>query len=437
MFHCQISKVDFGKILTTNFLKIIYTLIGFGYNLFIHLVNKVIGLAKFFGPKAKLFVEGQSQIPIILDEIKTWRTQNPSIQIIWFHCASLGEFEQGRPVLDAFKSQNPEFGVLLTFFSPSGFEIRKNYPLADFICYLPIDTKSNVKHFVELVNPKIAVFVKYEFWPNIIKALKSNGTKLIGISVILRESQSFFKPWGGYFREVLFSFDHLFVQNQTTANLLESIAYKNYTVAGDTRFDRVLDTLSKIQPIANITDFVADKQVFVVGSAWADDMQVLIPFALGHPNIKFIIAPHELHETEINTWSKELNAIKYSDFNAEYLPDAQVLIIDSIGLLSSLYQYAHFAFVGGSFGKGLHNILEAAVFGVPIFFGDKHYYKFEEAKDLISRKVAFPIKDINSLKEAFDSLDSKRLNEIITASKDYVKSQSGATETIIKFLAKI
>jgi 3-deoxy-D-manno-octulosonic-acid transferase len=418
-------------------LKIIDTLIGFGYNLFIFLISKIIGLAKFFGPKAKLFVEGQREIPSVLANIKIWKGQNPDKQIIWFHCASLGEFEQGRPVLEVFKSQNPEFGVLLTFFSPSGYEIRKNYPLADFICYLPIDTKVNAKDFVELVNPKIAVFVKYEFWPNIIKALQSNGTKLIGISVILRESQSFFKPWGGYFREVLFSFEHLFVQNQSTANLLESIAYKNHTVAGDTRFDRVLDTLSKIQPVAGIADFVAEKQVFVVGSAWAEDMQVLIPFALDHPHIKFIIAPHELNETQMNGWAKELNAIKYADYKSEPLPDAQVLIIDSIGLLSSLYQYAHFAFVGGSFGKGLHNILEAAVFGVPIFFGDKRFDKFEEAKNLISRKVAFPVKNISSFKEAFDSLDSKRLKEIITATEDYVKSQSGATETIIKFLAKI
>ncbi len=418
-------------------MKIIDTLIGFGYNLFIYLINKVIGVAKFFGPKAKLFVEGQEQILTVLENIKTWKNQNPNKEIIWFHCASLGEFEQGRPVLEAFKNQNPAFSVLLTFFSPSGYEIRKNYPLADFICYLPIDTKSNTKRFVEIVNPKIAVFVKYEFWPNIIKTLKSNGTKLIGVSVILRESQSFFKPWGGYFREVLFSFEHLFVQNQTTANLLESIAYKNYTVAGDTRFDRVLDNLAKIQPIAGIADFVKDKLVFVVGSAWAEDMQVLIPFALDHPQIKFIIAPHELDETQINTWAKELNTIKFSDFNGEGLPEAQVLIIDSIGLLSSLYQYANIAFVGGSFGKGLHNILEAAVFGVPIFFGDKRFYKFEEAKDLISRKVAFPVKDTDSLKEVFEGLDSKRLFEIKTASKDYVKSQSGATGTIIKFLAKI
>jgi 3-deoxy-D-manno-octulosonic-acid transferase len=418
-------------------LKIIYTLIGFGYNLFIYSISKVIGLAKFFGPKAKLFGAGQHQISVVLNEIKTWKSQHPSKQIIWFHCASLGEFEQGRPVLEIFKRQNPEFGILLTFFSPSGYEIRKNYPLADFICYLPLDTKASTKHFVDHVNPKIAVFVKYEFWPNIIKMLQANGTKLIGISVILRESQSFFKPWGGFFRKVLFSFEHLFVQNQTTANLLESIAYKNYSVAGDTRFDRVLDTLSKIQPIADITDFVTDKQVFVVGSAWAEDMQVLIPFALEHPHIKFIVAPHELHETQINAWCKELNALKYSDYRGMALPDAQVLIIDSIGLLSSLYQYAHFAYVGGSFGKGLHNVLEAAVFGVPIFFGNKRFYKFEEAKDLVIRKVAFPIKDKESFKEVFDGLDAKRLNEIKAASEDYVKSQSGATETIIKFLAKI
>ncbi|MCP9753788.1 3-deoxy-D-manno-octulosonic acid transferase [Lacihabitans sp. CCS-44] len=418
-------------------MKVFDTLVGFGYNLFIFLVDKLSYFVQFFGPKAKLFVEGQREIPSVLADIKTWREQNPDKEIIWFHCASLGEFEQGRPVLEAFKSQNPEFGILLTFFSPSGYEIRKNYPLADFICYLPIDTKSKAKHFVQMVNPKIAVFVKYEFWPNIIKALHSNGTKLIGISVILRESQSFFKTWGGYFREILFSFEHLFVQNKTTADLLASIDYQDYTVAGDTRFDRVLDNLAKIQPIEGIADFVKDIQVFVVGSAWPEDMQVLIPFALSHPQLKFIIAPHELHETQINTWAKELNAIKYSDFKDKILPEAQVLIIDSIGLLSSLYQYAYFAFVGGSFGKGLHNILEAAVFGVPIFFGDKRYHKFEEAKGLIDCKVAFPVKDMEAFKEIFEGLDSERLKSIKSASEDFVKSQSGATETIIKFLAKI
>lgn len=418
-------------------MKVINALVGFLYDLLIFLVSKVVGVVKFFGPKAKLFVEGQKQIPKVLENIKTWKKQNPNKEIIWFHCASLGEFEQGRPVLEAFKSQNPAFGILLTFFSPSGYEIRKNYPLADFICYLPMDTGANSKNFVEIVNPKIAVFVKYEFWPNIIKALKSNGTKLIGISVILRESQSFFKPWGSYFREILFSFEHLFVQNQTTANLLQSIAYKNYTVAGDTRFDRVLDTSAKIQPIAGISDFVKDKPVFVVGSAWAEDMEVLIPFALDNTQIKFIIAPHELHETQIGDWVNKLSAIRYSAFKGEKLSDAQVLIIDSIGLLSSLYQYAHFAFVGGSFGKGLHNTLEAAVFGIPIFFGDKRFHKFEEAKDLVVKEVAFPVKDVESLQKVYESLDSYKLKMIKAASEDYVQSQSGATETIIKFLAKI
>ncbi len=418
-------------------MKIIDTLIGFGYSLFIYLINKVIGVAKFFGPKAKLFVEGQEQILTVLENIKTWKNQNPNKEIIWFHCASLGEFEQGRPVLEAYKNQNPTHGVLLTFFSPSGYEIRKNFPLADFICYLPIDSKSNAKHFVEIVNPKIAVFVKYEFWPNLIKSLKHNGTILIGISVILRVSQSFFKPWGGYFKEALLSFEHLFVQNEITAKLLESIGYENYTIAGDTRFDRVLDNLAKIQPIPGIKDFIKDKQVFIVGSAWSEDMEILIPFALNNPRLKFIIAPHELHESQINDWTNKLSAIKYSAFKGDNQSDSQVLIIDSIGLLSSLYQYAHFAFVGGSFGKGLHNILEAAVFGVPIFFGDKSYYKFKEAKELVGKEVAFPVKDLESLKKVYESLDSLKLKIIQDASKDYVKSQSGATGTIIKFLAKI
>jgi 3-deoxy-D-manno-octulosonic-acid transferase len=419
------------------FFKLLDTLLGQGYNFFTYLVSKVIGMGMFFSPKVKLFVEGQRQIPSVLEEIALWKIDNPSREIIWFHCASLGEFEQGRPVLETFRQQNPAYGVLLTFFSPSGYEIRKNYALADFICYLPIDTASNAKLFVETVKPKIAVFVKYEFWPNIIKTLRSNRTTVIGVSVILRSSQAFFRPWGGYFRKVLFSFEHLFVQNDTTADLLKTIDYKVFTIAGDTRFDTVLDNLVKIQPISDIEEFVGQQPVFVVGSAWSEDMEVLIPFVSAHPQIKFIIAPHELHETQINDWVSKLNAIKYSQFKGKTLPNVQVLMIDSIGLLSSLYQYAHFAYVGGSFGKGLHNTLEAAVFGVPIFFGNKSFYKFEEAKELINRKVAFPIKDTESLNKAFNSLDSERLKELKKQSESYVKAQSGATDTIVKFLAKI
>lgn len=388
----------------------------------------------FFGPKVKLYVEGQRKIGQTLAEIKVWKQKNQGREIVWFHCASLGEFEQGRPVLEAYKMQYPLSGILLTFFSPSGYEIRKNYALADFVTYLPIDSKAATNSFVEIVKPKTAIFVKYEFWPNIIKALKANGTKLIGISVILRPEQAFFKYWGGYFRKVLFSFDHLFVQNERTADLLRKVHFQNFTVAGDTRFDRVLDNAAKIKSIPDISDFINGQHTFVVGSAWAQDMEVLIPFVLQNPNLKFIIAPHELHAEEIDAWVQKLRAIKYSDYTGKALPSAQVLIIDSIGLLSSLYQFADFAFVGGSFGKGLHNVLEAAVFGVPIFFGDKAYHKFQEAVDLIQLEVAFAVDNTQSLEVLYEQLDKNRLLEIKIASENYIKSQSGATEAILKYL---
>ena len=400
------------------------------------MIEKILFLFKGISPKVKQFYDGQKAVKSFKKKIIAWRNENSNKKIIWFHCASLGEFEQGRPVIEEFKKSHPEFGILLTFFSPSGFEIRKNYSAADFVSYLPLDSVKSAKSFVEAVNPTFAVFVKYEFWPNIIKALKKQRTTIIGISVILRENQAFFKTWGLYFKDILFSFDHLFVQNSLTAGLLEKINYKNYSIVGDTRFDRVFDLAKNIKEVHGIKEFIDGKKVFVVGSAWKEDMEVLIPFIEKHEDLKFIIAPHEMHESEMNEWMKKIDAQKYSEYLKVSARKSQVLIIDSIGLLSQLYQYATFAFVGGSFGKGLHNTLEAAVFGVPIFFGDKKYKKFQEAIDLIEIGVAFPISSLNSLNTSFEMIDNEKLKAIKSKSFDYVKNQSGATSQILNYLAK-
>ena len=406
------------------------------YSFFVFLAEKLLPVFAIFSTKARQYLIGQNEIESKLDEIKKWRLNNLKKEIIWFHCASLGEFEQGRPVLESFKIQNPNFAIVLTFFSPSGYEIRKNYTLADFVLYLPIDSKRNSENFVQAVNPKFAVFVKYEFWPNIIRATKKNQTILIGISVILRENQAFFKIWGGFFRKILFSFDHLFVQNEKSGNLLQGINYQNYSIVGDTRFDRVIVNAREFTEIAGIEKFVENKKVLVVGSAWKEDMEVLTPFIRKHAALKVIIAPHEMHDYEMNAWMQQLDAQRYSVYKNDQLKNSQVLIIDSIGLLSKLYQYATFAYVGGSFGKGLHNTLEAAVFGVPIFFGDRKFQKFQEAVDLIEIGVGFPISDFESLAEKFESLDAEKLARIKTIALAYVKQQSGATDKIINYLAK-
>jgi 3-deoxy-D-manno-octulosonic-acid transferase len=406
----------------------------------------LLPLGKLAGGKTELFVNGQSDVKKKQKELENWRNGFSSQKLIWFHCASLGEFEQGRPVLEEFKNRNPSYKVLLTFFSPSGYEVRKNYPHADYITYLPLDTASQAKAFVEAAKPQITVFIKYEFWPNFIHEIKKTGAKLVGISVILRKEQSFFKPWGGFFRKALKSFDFLFVQNQESGDLLSSIGYESFEVAGDTRFDRVIATAKDNAEVPGIEKFISYHsspiahdlsimahpsslmpKVMIVGSAWPEDMEVLKPFMKKHSEMKFIIAPHEIKSEQINDWVQETGAICYSQFDT--FKGENVLIIDSIGLLSKLYKYADYAFVGGGFKTGLHNILEPAVFGVPIFFGNKKYKKFQEANDLLSLGVAFALKD--NLDEVFEDLDQE---EIKAKASEYVNRNSGATVKILAYL---
>jgi len=368
-------------------------------------------------------------------EAKLARNTHP---LIWFHCASLGEFEQGRPVLEKITAQFPQYKILLTFFSPSGYEVRKDYPGAHYIFYLPLDTPGNARQFLNLVNPTLAIFVKYEFWYYYLHQLKQRQIPTISISAIFRPDQLFFKPYGGFYRNILRCFTHIFTQNNFSADLLANINLSKVTVAGDTRFDRVLQTAATVRNIPVVEDFKQDSPLFIIGSSWPQDMEILLPFIQKWANqVKFIIAPHEIHEKELLKMETQLpdQTIRYSQATQQKAADFRVLLIDNIGMLGSLYAYGNFAYIGGAFGKGLHNTLEAAVFGLPLFFGP-NYRKFQEAIDLVQLQVAFPIQNTAELTTTFARLYANNNLYQTTAAqaKNYVQTQAGATDIILKHL---
>jgi len=375
------------------------------------------------------------------------KIKNPK-SVAWFHCASLGEFEQGRPVIEKFRETFPACKILLTFFSPSGYEVRKDYVGADFICYLPADTPSNAKEFIEKINPSIAFFVKYEFWHNYLGILHEKQIPVISFSAIFRPNQIFFKWYGGFYRNILTNFNHIFVQNQSSSALLQNINIQHVTIGGDTRFDRVkqIEDARKTLPI--IEQFKDEKPLLIIGSCWQEDFAVIVPFLNNFTkDLKVIIAPHEIHGSEIESWRKALigSSIRYSeiDMNTSFtnpqLLNSNTLFIDNIGMLSSLYQYADFAWIGGSYGKGLHNILEAATFGLPIFFGNKNYQKFQEAVDLEKLKGAKAMKDSVEFsvefQELYDNLELRIQKSAII--KKYVEENLGGTDKIIKYVSEL
>lgn len=403
------------------------------YSFGIYLIAGLVQIASLFNAKAKAFVSGRRKI---FSRLKSAFEANPS-PIAWIHCASLGEFEQGRPVIEKFKRDFPKYKILLTFFSPSGYEVRKNYTAADYIFYLPWDTSSNAKMFVAITKPSIVFFVKYEFWKNYTFALKKKNIPILSISSIFREGQTFFKPYGGWYRAMLQNFNHFFVQNTKSEQLLNSINLKNVTVAGDTRFDRVNEVIQSAREISIAKAFKGTENLIVVGSCWSEDLQLLAPHINSSTGkLKFIIAPHEIKESfirEIET-ATTARTIRYSRANQESdLETYDVLIIDNVGMLSSLYQYGEFAFVGGGFGKGLHNILEAACYGIPIFFGNKNYQKFQEATDLIMRGGAFEVNDYSDFKSKYELLISRPENYLLACevTKSYVAENLGATDKIL------
>lgn len=361
--------------------------------------------------------------------------------VAWFHCASLGEFEQGRPIIEAFSSQHSEYLIFLTFFSSSGYEIRKNYDKAHVISYLPFDNFNDVQKFLSITKPSLAVFVKYELWFNYLTALKAKEIPSYLISANFRENQIFFKSYGGFFRKIIHAFSHIFVQNESSEKLLLSIDYHNITVAGDTRFDRVIELAKSGKDLPIIEIFKGKKQLLVFGSAWEADFDFLLPFFNNEAfDIQLVIAPHEINQVEMSEWESKLKAksIKYSKINScnSSISEYKFLFIDNIGMLSSIYKYADYVWIGGAFGNGLHNILEAATFGNPIFFGNKNYSKFQEAVDLVEFGSAFAIEKYQDFEQKFLELytNSAYLYETAEKSRKFVQKNNGATEKIMKLI---
>jgi 3-deoxy-D-manno-octulosonic-acid transferase len=401
------------------------------YNLSILLYSILIKLTAPFNIKASQISKGRGQVFAGI-EAKI-RHDRP---IVWVHCASLGEFEQGRPVIEAIRKQHPQYQIFLTFFSPSGYEIRKNYDLADYIFYLPADTKRNAQKLIELVRPEIVFFVKYEFWFHYISELKTRNIPLYLVSAIFRENQLFFKnsPWGKWYRKMLHGFEHLFVQDDQSVDLLHRIGIKNVTRAGDTRFDRVAEIARNGKNIPIVEKFKGNSQLVVAGSTWKPDEELLAQYIHTHPETKFIIAPHETKKGNIERLTNLLKSqvICYSEATEPTVMNKQVLIVDTIGLLSSIYKYADLAYIGGGFGVGIHNTLEAAIFGMPIVFGP-NYLKFNEATSMVRLGVAFPVTDYSELQSIFNTLlsDPEKRNQISKLCTGYTDQNLGATQIIL------
>lgn len=402
------------------------------YKIGIFLYSLTVRFASVFNEKARQFVRGRNNWKVNLQN-----QIEKDARYIWFHCASLGEFEQGRPVIEEIKKQFPQYKIALTFFSPSGYEIRKNYDGVDIISYLPLDTKSNARTFIDIVKPQKVFFIKYEFWYFYISELKHQNIPLYIISAIFRENQQFFKNsiLGKWYRKILFKFEFIFVQNETSVELLKSIGLNNILVSGDTRFDRVAEIVKDVKKIPIVEKFKGNELLIIAGSTWKPDEELLIEFINKNKNIKFIIAPHEVSNVNINRIHQLLKkpAISFSKIAETETGNYQVLIIDSIGLLSSLYQYGSIAYIGGGFGIGIHNILEAATFGMPIVFGP-NFKKFKEAVDLISNGGAFSITNFNELESTINMLisDKKLFNKSSGNSKNYVEKNVGSAKFIIK-----
>ena len=409
------------------------------YDCFILFYATISRIAGIFNLKARRFVAGRKGL---IKEI-TLATKHNTSPMVWIHCASLGEFEQGRPVIESIRALYPDHKILLTFFSPSGYEVRKDYKNADFIFYLPMDTAAHARKFIEAVRPVLAIFVKYEFWHYYVAELNRQHIPTLSVSAIFRKEQLFFKSYGGFYRRILLGFTHFFVQNDESIQLLKSIGINSSTRAGDTRFDRVHQIVSQAKEIPAVRSFKGSNQVFVVGSCWPDDMNVLTPFInnkAASGALKFVVAPHEISETFVSSVirSLEVKCIRYSQIGTDIPDDCKVLIIDNVGMLPRLYRYGEFAFVGGGYGDGLHNILEAACYGVPVFFGNRKYRKFAEAVELIRRGGAYAVADYADLLRRYDLLstaDNYRRANLVT--RQYVEENLGATDTIMSYCATI
>ena len=411
----------------------------FLYNLLVILATQLLKLVALFSPKMKLFVDGRKAVfSTLANKI------NPNDKTIWFHAASLGEYEQGLPVIEEIKQKFPSHKIVVTFFSPSGYEVRKNNAVADVTIYLPLDTSSNAKQFIQLVHPDMVFFIKYEYWPNYLNELKKQHIKTYLISGILRENQAFFKWYGGFYRNALKTFDYFFVQNENSKKLLQSIGFNNVKVSGDTRFDRVVSILERDNSLDFIATFKDNKITIVIGSSWPKDENLLVEYInKASENVKFIIAPHNIKPEQIANLTSQIKKtrLKYSDYSIETLrkpnlKNYQVFIIDTVGILTKIYSYADIAYVGGGFGNpGVHNILEPATFGLPVVIGP-NYSHFAEATALVNMEGCISIQNQTELNEAFDLLlqnEDERLEKGHICST-FVQMNKGATQTIMNHI---
>ncbi len=399
------------------------------YNLGIYIYSLLIHLMAPFSRKPRKMMKGHWIVYELLRQQK-----EKDAKYIWFHAASLGEFEQGRPLIERIKKRYPEYKILLTFFSPSGYEVRRDYRGADIVCYLPLDKPRNVKKFLDIIQPCMAFFIKYEFWKNYLNELNKRQIPVYSVSSIFRKDQVFFKWYGGSYRKVLSNFDQLFVQNETSKRFLSKIGIEKVTVVGDTRFDRVLEIRQEAKDLPLVEAFKRESLTIVAGSSWAPDEDLFIEYFNTHPGIKLIIAPHVIDENHLVEIISKLKRpyVRYSKANEQNVKNADCLIIDGYGLLSSIYRYGEIAYIGGGFGVGIHNILEAAVYGIPVIFGPK-YQKFMEARQLIEEKGAFSIKDGEELNQLLDKMTSDKefLKESGSNAGNYVTKNLGASELIL------
>ena len=402
------------------------------YNLAIGIYDLIVHIMAPFSRKPRKMMKGHWVVYELL------RQQiEKDARYIWFHAASLGEFEQGRPIIEKIRAKYPDYKILLTFFSPSGYEVRKNYRGADVVCYLPFDKPRNVKKFLDISNPVMAFFIKYEFWKNYLDELNKRRIPVYSVSSIFRKDQIFFKWYGGTYRNVLKNFDYLFVQNEASRRFLSKIGINKVTVVGDTRFDRVLQIREEAKELPLVEKFKGDSFTLVAGSSWGPDEDLFLEYFNTHPEMKLIIAPHVIDENHLVEIISKLKRpyVRYTRADERNVQKADCLIIDCFGLLSSIYRYGEVAYIGGGFGVGIHNTLEAAVYGIPVVFGPK-YHKFMEAKQLIEAQGAFSISNYEELGSLFDRFltDEHFHRETGSNAGFYVTNNAGATDKVLSMI---
>ncbi|MGB5668142.1 MAG: glycosyltransferase N-terminal domain-containing protein [Maribacter sp.] len=406
------------------------------YNLIVHITWFLLKIVALFNPKIKLFVQGRKETFSILQKSIT-----KDDKVIWVHVASLGEFEQGLPVIEKLKVEYPSFKILITFFSPSGYEVKKNTIDADVVVYLPLDTKGNAKRFISTINPKLAIFVKYEIWPNYLKVLKEKKIATLLISAVFRKEQIYFRWYGQIMRIALNTFSHFFLQDEKSIELLESINLKNCSLSGDTRFDRVAEILERDNRLDFMDEFKANLNCLVAGSTWPEDEEILVEYInTSQRDIKFVLAPHNIKKDHIKSLRNSIlkKTLLYSEMGNKEQSDFDVLILDTIGLLTKVYSYADIAYVGGGFATGLHNTLEPAVFGIPVIIGPD-FQGFNEAEALVDKKGILPIKNKEDFTLIFNGLleNHELMKNTGHINSDYINENKGASIQIIEHIRRL